>query len=51
MHYDIIKDKFAKLIDIVPAFRKLFYLIMDLLLLRQWYVKKEIKKHFAKDKN
>jgi len=50
MHYDIIKDKFAKLIEIVPAFRKLFYLLLDLLLLRQWYVKKEIKKYYTKDK-
>ncbi len=50
MHYDIIKDKFAVLIDRVPAFRKLFYLLLDLLLLRQWYVKKEIKRYFVKDK-
>ena len=50
MHYDIIKDKFARLIEIVPAFRKLFYLLLDLLLLRQWYVKKTIRKFFPKNK-
>jgi SAM-dependent methyltransferase len=50
MHYDKIKDKFAKLINVLPAFRKLFYFALDLLLLRQWYVKKEIKKHFPKNK-
>jgi len=50
MQYDIIKDKFADLIEWFPIFRKLFYLILDLLLLRQWYVKKEIKKHFKPNK-
>jgi len=50
MHYDVVKDKLAKLIDMFPAFRKLFYCALDLLLLRQWYVKKEIKKHFSKNK-
>ena len=50
MHYDLIKDKFAKLIDVIPVFRKLFYLLLDMLLLRQWYVKREIKKHFSKSK-
>jgi 2-polyprenyl-3-methyl-5-hydroxy-6-metoxy-1,4-benzoquinol methylase len=48
MHYDRIKDKFASLIDRFPACRKLFYLGLDMLLLRQWYVKKAIKKHFSK---
>ncbi len=50
MHYDKIKDKFARLIDLIPAFRKLFYCALDLLLLRQWYVKKAIKKHFPRDR-
>ena len=50
MEYDKIKDKFAKLIDSFPLFRKLFYLCLDFLLLRQWYVKKEIKKYFPKNK-
>ncbi len=50
MQYDKIKDKFAKLIDRVPPFRKLFYTALDMILLRQWYVKREIKKYFTKDK-
>ena len=50
MQYDKIKDKFAGWIDKFPFFRKLFYLLLDMLLLRQWYVKREIKKHFPKDK-
>jgi len=50
MQYDKIKDKFAGLIDNFPMLRRLFYFILDMLLLRQWYVKREIKKHFPKNK-
>ncbi len=50
MKYDKVKDKFALVIDKFPFFRKLFYLILDMLLLRQWYVKREIKKHFSTQK-
>jgi 2-polyprenyl-3-methyl-5-hydroxy-6-metoxy-1,4-benzoquinol methylase len=50
MKYDLIKDKFARFIDNFPIFRKLFYLLLDLLLLRQWYVKSKIKKAFPQDK-
>ncbi|HPR17908.1 MAG TPA: class I SAM-dependent methyltransferase [Candidatus Cloacimonadota bacterium] len=50
MQYDKIKDKFARWIDKVPACRKLFYLALDLLLLRQWYVKRAIKKYFPQEK-
>ncbi len=50
MQYDKVKDKFAVAIDKFPALRKLFYLLLDMLLLRQWYVKKEIKKYFLTDK-
>ncbi|MDP8267726.1 MAG: class I SAM-dependent methyltransferase [Candidatus Tenebribacter davisii] len=50
MQYDKVKDKFAIVINKLPVLRKLFYLILDMLLLRQWYVKKEIKKHFKADK-
>ena len=50
MQYDNIKDKFAGLINKFPLFRRLFYTSLDMLLLRQWYVKREIKKHFSKDK-
>ena len=51
MQYDKVKDKFAVLIDKFPVLRKLFYLLLDILLLRQWYVKREIKKHFSKEKS
>lgn len=50
MLYDIIKDKFAGLIDKFPLFRKLFYTLLNMLLLRQRYVKREIKKYFPKNK-
>ena len=50
MQYDKIKDKFAGLIDNFPMLRRLFYFILDMLLLRQWYVKREIKKYFPKNK-
>ena len=50
MQYDKIKDKFAGLIDNFPMLRRIFYFILDLLLLRQWYVKREIKKFFPKNK-
>ncbi len=51
MQYDKIKDKFAGLIDRFPLFRRLFYLLLDMLLLRQWYVKREIKKYFSKNQS
>jgi SAM-dependent methyltransferase len=50
MQYDKIKDKFAAGIDKFPILRKLFYLLLDMLLLRQWYVKREIKKYFPTGK-
>ncbi|MDP8201992.1 MAG: class I SAM-dependent methyltransferase [Candidatus Tenebribacter burtonii] len=46
MQYDKVKDKFAVAIDKFPVFRKMFYILLDMLLLRQWYVKREIKKYF-----
>ena len=50
MKYDKVKDKFALAIDKFPVFRKLFYLLLDMLLLRQRYVKREIKKYFSAQK-
>jgi len=49
MQYDLVKDRFARLIDNFPFFRKLFYLLLDLLLLRQWYVKSKMKKAYSKN--
>ena len=51
MQYDKVKDKFAVAIDKFPVLRKLFYLLLDMLLLRQWYVKREIKKYFPTDES
>lgn len=45
MQYDPIKDIFNKAISFFPPFRRLFFGAMDLLLLRQRYVKKEIRKY------
>lgn len=46
MQYDPIKDIFHKAIKLYPPFRRLFYKGMDIFLLRQRYVKKEIKSIF-----
>ncbi|MDY6916263.1 MAG: class I SAM-dependent methyltransferase [Candidatus Cloacimonadota bacterium] len=50
MHYDSIKDKFAAVIERSAFLRKLFYLALDMLFLRQWYIKREIKRNFPKNK-
>lgn len=42
MEYDPLKDKVESYISIFPGLRSLFYKVMDLILLRQSYVKKEI---------
>lgn len=46
MQYDPIKDRLAEKIKLFPALRQLFYRALDLLLLRQRYVKAEIKHYF-----
>lgn len=46
MRYDPIKDLAARLIRFHPAFRQLFFRGLDLLLLRQRYVKREINALF-----
>lgn len=47
MEYDPLKDKAAELIRLFPALRIAFYKALDLLLLRQRYVKQAIGKHFC----
>jgi SAM-dependent methyltransferase len=47
MHYESIKDKFARAITGSAFLRKMFYLALDMLFLRQWYIKKEIKRNFS----
>ena len=44
MYYDPVKNIFAKVIRRLPLFRILFYEILDLMFLRSWYVRRELKK-------
>jgi len=48
MQYDPIKDRIMSLIKIHPAARKLFFFLLDMLFLRQWYVKKRILNLYSK---
>jgi 2-polyprenyl-3-methyl-5-hydroxy-6-metoxy-1,4-benzoquinol methylase len=43
MYYDPIKDIFAKLIKRFSSFRIFFYKILDIMFLRSWYVRRELK--------
>ncbi|MBN2829748.1 MAG: class I SAM-dependent methyltransferase [Candidatus Cloacimonetes bacterium] len=50
MKYDTVKDKFAKYIDLFPTLRVCFYTFLDLILLRQMYVKQKIGTYFTPGK-
>lgn len=43
MHYDPIKDIFAAVIKKFPSTRILFYKTLDLMFLRSWFVRRELK--------
>ena len=43
MHYDPIKSQLGNLFNRSPFLRKLFYNLLDLLLLRSWHVKKALR--------
>jgi len=43
MHYDPVKDIFASFIRKRPLFRKVFFKILDVVFLRSWYVRREIR--------
>ncbi len=43
MKYDPIKRSLGRVFNATPFFRILFYRLLDLLLLRAWYVKKELR--------
>jgi SAM-dependent methyltransferase len=43
MQYDPIKRKLGKVFNSSPFLRKLFYRLLDLLLLRSWHIRKAIK--------
>jgi len=44
MQYDPIKSSLGKVFNNNPFLRKMFYRMLDLLLLRTWHVKREVKK-------
>ncbi len=43
MYYDPIKDIFANLIRKIPVLRVLFYKLLDVMFLRSWYVRRELR--------
>lgn len=43
MHYDPIKNVFAEIIKKIPALRIIFYKTLDIMFLRSWYVRKELR--------
>lgn len=50
MQYDPLKDKIFGLLRSFPILRKAFFIGLDLLFLRQWYVKKNIRNLFPYDR-
>jgi len=50
MKYDPIKKSLGKVFNKNPFLRKIFYKLLDLLLLRAWFVKRELKR-WSKDKS
>lgn len=44
MQYDPIKRSLGKVFNQTPALRILFYRLLDILLLRSWYIRRELKK-------
>ncbi len=49
MQYDPVKRSLGNVFNKAPWLRKLFYHLLDLLLLRAWYIKREFRKIFAAD--
>lgn len=49
MQYDPIKRSLGKVFNQTPALRKLFYQLLDLLLLRAWHIRKELRKRTKSD--
>lgn len=44
MHYDPVKNIFASVIRAVPVLRIGFYKLLDLMFLRSWYVRRELRR-------
>lgn len=51
MQYDPIKRSLGNVFNKTPFLRKLFYNLLDLLLLRAWHVHKELRKWISENKN
>jgi len=43
MHYDPVKNVFAQIIRSVPVLRVAFYKLLDVMFLRSWYVRRELR--------
>ncbi len=48
LHYDPIKDKIGGIVKKSPFLRKIFYKILGLMFLREWYVKRKIRSLYGK---
>ena len=48
MKYDPVKRSLGNVFNKTPWLRKVFYKLLDILLLRAWYIKREIKKIYSK---
>ena len=51
MQYDPIKRSLGNVFNKTPFLRKIFYRLLDLLLLRAWHVHKELRKWINENKN
>ncbi len=50
LQYDPIKDKIGGLVKRSPFLRKIFYKMLGLMFLREWYVKRKVKSLYSKQK-
>lgn len=51
MKYDPVKRSLGNVFNKTPWLRKVFYKLLDILLLRAWYIKREIKKIYSKQRS
>ena len=51
MQYDPVKKTLGNIFNKAAWMRKLFYRLLDLLLLRAWYIKREIKNLYRSRRN
>ncbi|MDI3521203.1 MAG: hypothetical protein PWR04_1191 [Anaerophaga sp.] len=47
MQYDPVKRSLGRVFNVTPAFRLVFYRLLNLLLLRSWYIRRELRKWAA----